>query len=68
MQYLVKYNMFKWLKEWAKDYEEAEKCLRESGIFVISFPNGWYSSYIVNSNDDKLDPIQPNDSNSKVQR
>lgn len=60
--------MFKWLKEWAKDYNEAQKALHESGIFHTFSPWGGYYTHIVNKEYDRSNTIRKYDTNSKVDR
>lgn len=60
--------MFKWLKEWAKDYNEVQQALRDEGIFIISNSWGSFTTHIVNNKHDRSNTIQPNDTKSKVDR
>lgn len=60
--------MFKFIKEWIKDYNEAQKALNDAGIFNVFTPWGGITTHIINTHDDKLRTIQENNTNSKRRR
>ena len=63
--------MFKFIKEWLKDYDEAMRELNKSGFFICHHSQGSLCHYIenklnthINTADDKLRTISKDDTNS----
>ena len=60
--------MFKFIKEWYKDYNAAQEELSKMGIFNITTPWGSYYNSCVNTEHDKQESIRENNTDSKSRR